>query len=421
MAQEHLDLLKLPTSSPAQLGARAMIMPGFGIAAEIVRCDARNACCRSVPLEQLPHHLFAHSMIVSLITPAHPAQDRTFGDPRRRGPRVDCDLHPGRHRDGVHSPVLADEVNDCPAVVALLDVLHRQRRHLRPAQPAAEQDGQHRAVAQPLVGGYVRRVQEFLGLLDRQPVADPHADELRALQARDTGGQFGCQKTVVGRFDSQLPLLLTYTITKADEKGPFLPIPADTQEKAKMKWLGFETSQEELGETFHSSPTLLAELNPDKKLDAVGERITVPTVRRAAVRVALRVVVSKSKRTVIAYGAGDKELAQYPATIGDTHDPLPIGQWTITSVLHYPWFNYDPEHFWNSDPKQAKAVLPPGPNSPAGAAWIGLSKEHYGIHGTPDPGHIRHGESAGCIRMTNWDVDELSHMVRRGTPVVLEE
>jgi lipoprotein-anchoring transpeptidase ErfK/SrfK len=217
------------------------------------------------------------------------------------------------------------------------------------------------------------------------------------------------------------PLLLTYTVTKADEKGPFQPIPVDTQEKAKLKWLGFETPEEGLGERFHCSPKLLAELNPGKKLDAAGEVITVPNVRRATVRLAVRVVVSKSKRTVIAYGAGDKELAQYPATIGDTHDPLPIGHWTITSILHYPWFNYDPDHFWNSDPKQTKAVLPPGPNSPAGVAWIGLSKEHYGIHGTPDPGHIRHGESAGCIRMTNWDVVDLSHMVRRGTPVVLEE
>jgi lipoprotein-anchoring transpeptidase ErfK/SrfK len=217
------------------------------------------------------------------------------------------------------------------------------------------------------------------------------------------------------------PLLLTYTITNADEKGPFQPAPADVREKEKMKWLGFETAEEELGERFHSSPKLLAGLNPGRKLDTVGERIIVPNVRRAAVRVASRVVVSKSKRTVIAYGAGDKELAQYPATIGGIHDPLPIGRWSITSVVHYPWFNYDPEHFWNASPKLAKAVLPPGPNNPAGVAWIGLSKEHYGIHGTPDPGHIRHGESAGCIRMTNWDVEALSHMVRRGTPIVLEE
>jgi lipoprotein-anchoring transpeptidase ErfK/SrfK len=217
------------------------------------------------------------------------------------------------------------------------------------------------------------------------------------------------------------PLLFTYTITQADEKGPFQPIPVDTQAKAKMKWLGFETPEEELGERFHSSPKLLAELNPGKKLGTAGERISVPDVRRTAVRLALRVVVSESKRTVIAYGAGDKELARYPATIGGPHDPLPVGHWTITGVVHNPWFNYDPERFWNADPKKAKAILPPGPNNPAGVAWIGLSKENYGIHGTPDPGNIRHTESAGCIRLTNWDVDELSRMVRRGTPVVLEE
>jgi lipoprotein-anchoring transpeptidase ErfK/SrfK len=217
------------------------------------------------------------------------------------------------------------------------------------------------------------------------------------------------------------PLLLTYTITQADEKGPFQPIPADTQEKAKMKWLGFETPEEELGERFHSSPKLLAELNPGKKLDTAGERISVPNVRHSAVRLALRLVVSESKRTVIAYGAGDKELARYPATIGGTHDPLPIGHWIITGVVHNPWFNYDPERFWNADPMKAKAILPPGPNNPAGVAWLGISKENYGIHGTPDPAMIRHTESAGCIRLTNWDVEELSRMIRRGTPIVLEE
>jgi lipoprotein-anchoring transpeptidase ErfK/SrfK len=217
------------------------------------------------------------------------------------------------------------------------------------------------------------------------------------------------------------PVLLTYVITQADEKGPFLPLPAEVQEKAKMKRLGFETPDEGLGEKFHISPKLLAELNPGKKLDAAGERITVPNVRRGVVGLALRVVVSKSKRTVIAYGAGGKELAQYPTTIGDSHDPLPIGHWTIVGIVHYPWFNWDPKLLWNVDKNLAKAELAPGPNNPVGAAWLGLSKANYGIHGTPDPGNIGHGVSDGCIRLTNWDVDELSHMVRRGTPVDLEE
>src|ERR1700683_4479171 len=90
------------------------------------------------------------------------------------------------------------------------------------------------------------------------------------------------------------PLLVTYTIAKADEKGPFQLIPNDTLEKAKLKWLGYETpeggSGDSLGENFHCSPKLLAELNPGKKLDMAGERITVPNVRHAAARLALRVV-----------------------------------------------------------------------------------------------------------------------------------
>jgi lipoprotein-anchoring transpeptidase ErfK/SrfK len=217
------------------------------------------------------------------------------------------------------------------------------------------------------------------------------------------------------------PLLLTYAITQADEKGPFLPLPAEVQEKAKLKWLGFETPEEGLGEKFHISPKLLAELNPGKKLNTAGERITVPNVRRAAAGLALRVVVSKSKRTVIAYSAGGKELAQYPSTIGDSHDPLPIGHWTVVGIVHYPWFDWDPKMLWGVDKTLAKAELAPGPNNPVGVAWIGLSKQDYGIHGTPDPGNIGHGVSDGCVRLTNWDVDELSHMVRRGTPVDLEE
>jgi len=217
------------------------------------------------------------------------------------------------------------------------------------------------------------------------------------------------------------PVLTTYTLTAADLKGPFVPIPEDVQDQAHMKWMGYESSTEQLAEKFHMSPALLGELNPGKDLKKAGETIVVPAVVRAPARRALRVVVSKSRRTVTAYGAGKTMLAQYPATMGGEHDPLPIGHWTITSVQRNPWFYYDPVHFWNANPNEAVAKLPPGPRNPAGVVWMGLSKAHFGIHGTPDPGRIRHGESAGCIRLTNWDAADLSRMVLRGTPAVLEE
>jgi lipoprotein-anchoring transpeptidase ErfK/SrfK len=107
--------------------------------------------------------------------------------------------------------------------------------------------------------------------------------------------------------------------------------------------------------------------------------------------------------------------------MGSEHDPLPLGDWKITEVDHYPRFHCNPELFWDAKPKDAKAKIPPGPNNPVGVAWIGLSKEHYGIHGSPEPGRIGHTESHGCIRLTNWDVEELSKMVKVGTPAILQE
>ena len=67
----------------------------------------------------------------------------------------------------------------------------------------------------------------------------------------------------------------------------------------------------------------------------------------------------------------------------------------------------------------SKATIQPGPNNPVGVVWIDLSKEHYGIHGTPDPGQISRTQSHGCIRLTNWDAIKLAQQVRAGTPAVL--
>ncbi|WP_271190653.1 L,D-transpeptidase, partial [Dactylosporangium matsuzakiense] len=67
-----------------------------------------------------------------------------------------------------------------------------------------------------------------------------------------------------------------------------------------------------------------------------------------------------------------------------------------------------------------KLHLPPGPNGPVGNTWIDLSKEHYGIHGTPEPATIGRAESHGCVRLTNWDVARLAQMVHPGTQVLFE-
>jgi lipoprotein-anchoring transpeptidase ErfK/SrfK len=61
----------------------------------------------------------------------------------------------------------------------------------------------------------------------------------------------------------------------------------------------------------------------------------------------------------------------------------------------------------------------PNPGGPFGSMWLGLSKPHYGIHGTNNPASIGKNVSHGCIRMYNRDVNELARLVPIGTPVYI--
>ena len=216
-------------------------------------------------------------------------------------------------------------------------------------------------------------------------------------------------------------LLAFYTVTRQDLRDSLVTIPKDIQEQEKLKRMGYQTADERMAEKFHLSPALLRELNPKKTFSTPGEELLVPRLRPDGMSRAAKVVVSKSKRTVTAISATGIVLGQYPATMGGSHDPLPIGPWKITVVQPFPIFYYSPERFWNAKQEAPKAQLPPGPNNPAGTVWIGLSKPHYGIHGGPEPGTVRRSESHGCIRLTNWDASSLAKMVRQGTPAILEE
>jgi lipoprotein-anchoring transpeptidase ErfK/SrfK len=135
---------------------------------------------------------------------------------------------------------------------------------------------------------------------------------------------------------------------------------------------------------------------------------------------AARVVVSKSKGTLKAYDADDKLIAVYTATMGSENDPLPLGEWKVVGIARNPDFTYNPDLFWDADPSDEKAVLPPGPNNPVGVVWIDISKEHYGIHGTPSPATIGRAESHGCVRLTNWDAARLAQMVSTRTALLFE-
>ncbi|PYQ08852.1 MAG: murein L,D-transpeptidase [Acidobacteria bacterium] len=217
------------------------------------------------------------------------------------------------------------------------------------------------------------------------------------------------------------PTLVDYTLTEKDVKGPYQRnIPEDMMERAKLDALSYTSPLEALGERFHASPKLLRALNAGRGFARAGEVVQVPNVHTEAPGKAAKVVVTEADQSVVALDGRGRVLARFPATMGSEHDPLPIGTWKINGVSKDPPFFYNPDLFWDAKGDQSKAKIAPGPNNPVGVVWIDLSKEHYGIHGTPEPSKIGKTESHGCIRLTNWDAEELSRMVSPGMPAILE-
>ena len=251
--------------------------------------------------------------------------------------------------------------------------------------------------------------------LRRALMAFQSAERLRATGTLD---QSTWQK--LSERSGNQPALITYSVTDADLAGPFTPmIPADLVEQSKLDALGYQSPLEALSERFHVSPALLKTLNPSATFFTSGESLTVPNVGAAApASGAVTLNVTRSTSALTLEDESGHVILHAPVTSGSQHDPLPIGTWKVTGIQQNPAFHYNPALFWDADPSHSKAKLQPGPNNPVGTVWIDISKEHYGIHGTPSPSTIGHVQSHGCVRLTNWDAKRVAALVKPGTKVV---
>ncbi len=218
------------------------------------------------------------------------------------------------------------------------------------------------------------------------------------------------------------PVLMSYTLTADDITGPFEATPRKPADMAKLKSLPYGSVEEKLAEQFHIGTGLLKKLNPDADLATAGTTLTVPYVTPAdALPVPKRIVVDKSDGALMLEDSAGKVLAQFPVTTGSAEFPLPIGEWKVTGVKRDPVWYFDPKLIAGTKKTDEKAEIPAGPNNPVGTTWIDLSKEHYGIHGTPNPTRIGKSESNGCIRMTNWSAAAVATVAKTGMPVSMQE
>ncbi len=214
------------------------------------------------------------------------------------------------------------------------------------------------------------------------------------------------------------PAFIEYSLTDADLKTtPYAKaIPASPAERAKMKGLYYTRVTEMLGEKFHMDEGFLKQLNPKATFNKAGEKIIVANVSNRLPEDIHLIIAHKGVKQLYLFNSKNKMIAAFPATVGKDGTPSPTGILKIANVSPNPWYSYNPTTF--GKPAGAVYSIPPGPNNYVGNMWIGLSRPSFGIHGTPEPSNISKGTgSNGCVRLTNWDANNLSKYVKAGVSV----
>ena len=218
--------------------------------------------------------------------------------------------------------------------------------------------------------------------------------------------------------EATLAILQTYASWRATKTlrlsadalaGPYVnPMPTDPQQQAMLPALGYRSPMEKLAEMFHTTPQVLLALNSpqtrlspgtpvvfpnalpisrayDAKLPATWRKTLNDLNADASLPKGASIVVDKSDQVLRVLDKQGKLVAQFQATMGSEHDPLPLGAWKILTFGYNPPFHYNPALFWDAKSDDPKTTLPPGPNGPVGVAWLDLNIPHYGIHGTAEP------------------------------------
>ncbi|OWV97260.1 L,D-transpeptidase [Rhizobium sp. R693] len=221
---------------------------------------------------------------------------------------------------------------------------------------------------------------------------------------------------VIGRLPDDAPAIQPYVISEDDGKDLVEKIPKDYAEQAKMHHLGYTSIAEKLAERFHMDINLFKALNPNAPI-AVGETVSVAMPGAARSGEAKRIEAHKKSGQVLAFAEDGTLLAAYPATIGSEESPSPTGTHKVKGVARMPTYTYNPKVNFQQGKNRTILKLSSGPNNPVGTAWIDLTQPTYGIHGTPNPELIGKAGSHGCVRLTNWDVEELVGMVKPGVVV----
>ena len=325
------------------------------------------------------------------------------GEPIERAPLGDDITTDEPDITGTISP--RDEVPQAAEPVAPPPINIKGREDVAGLQVLLDRAGASPGVIDGRFGSNVDKALAAYAEITGQNLRSTDADGIKAALAASGGDAFAF-----------------YEITPEDAAGPYVAsIPTDYSEKAKLERMAFTSVPEALAERFHMDEDYLKALNPEADFDRPGTRVRVVNFGITVSTKVERIIANKGKKQVFAYAADGTLVAAYPATIGSSDTPSPTGIHAVSRIAINPNYTYNPKVNFKQGENDEVLTIPPGPNGPVGSVWIALDKPTYGIHGTPDPSKIGKTESHGCIRLTNFDAQELAKLVKSGVTVEFVE
>lgn len=122
-----------------------------------------------------------------------------------------------------------------------------------------------------------------------------------------------------------------------------------------------------------------------------------------------RMEIKKSTNVMDVY-LNDRFFKRYSVGTGE-YSRTPVGDFKVTDRIHQPTW-------WRPD---GKAIPYGSEENELGTHWLSLDVRGYGIHGTWEPETIGRQASAGCIRLTNENIEELYALIPVGTPVSITD
>ncbi len=140
----------------------------------------------------------------------------------------------------------------------------------------------------------------------------------------------------------------------------------------------------------------------DPSLIYPGQALKIGKVEYFESPIHLEIDLSKNRMYLYFH---DQLLKTYVVAVGMS-DYTPPGYYRIS------YKEKDPALYWYDE------YIPPGSLlNGMGTRWLQLSNPQYGIHGTTKPWEIGKRISHGCIRMFNFDVEEIDFITSLGTEV----